>query len=132
MVACLLGAILNWNAQNNQSHSHQTDVEKRPTSSKGIIFHSSKEFTAVCQTHWPFLFSASSTCKWNSIDLNEATISAGLWRSFDITTLLIYCQLLIGPAPTFVWLLHAVCCASCNPEAKTLAYYHKYIILAAE
>lgn len=25
------GGILNWNAQNNQSHSHGTDVERAPT-----------------------------------------------------------------------------------------------------
>ena len=25
------GGILNWNAQNNHSHRHQTDVERRPT-----------------------------------------------------------------------------------------------------
>lgn len=25
------GGILNWNAQNNHSHSHQTDVGRRPT-----------------------------------------------------------------------------------------------------
>ena len=87
----------------------------------------------MCHTHRLFLLSVSSICKWYSVDLNEATICARLWRIFDITTLLIYCQLLIGTAPAFVRLLSYVCCASRNPEAKTLpcvsAHYHKYIIL---
>lgn len=86
--------------------------------------------TAVCQTHRPFLFSVSSICKWYSADLNEATICAGLKRSFDIATPLIYCQLLIGTGPLlFVRPLSSVCCASRNPEAKTLpcvsAHDHK-------
>lgn len=127
------GGILNWNAQNNQSHSRRTDVERVPAGWGGIIFLSYKEITAVCQTHRPFLCSVSSICKCYSVDLNGATICAGLGRSFDITTLLIYCQLLIGKAPAFVQLLSSVCRASRNPEAITLpcvsAYYHKCIIL---
>lgn len=87
----------------------------------------------MCHTHRPFFSSVSSICKWYSVDLNGGPICAQLWRSFDITTLLIYCQLLIGTAPASVRLLSSVCCASRNPEAKTLpvvsAYYHKYIIL---
>lgn len=94
------GGILNWNAQNNQSHSHRTDVERGPTDQGEIIFLSYMNFTAVFQTHWPFFSSISSICKWYSVDLNETTICR-LWRSFDITTLLIYCQLLIGTAPRF-------------------------------
>lgn len=95
------GGILNWNAQNNQSHSHQTDVERRPAGWRGIIFLSYMDVTAVYQTHRPFFFSVSSICKWYSVDLNEATICAGVWRRFDITTPLIYCQQLIGTAPHF-------------------------------
>lgn len=96
------GGILNWNAQNNQSHSHRTDVERGPTDQGEIIFLSYMNFTAVFQTHWPFFSSISSICKWYSVDLNETTICR-LWRSFDITTLLIYCQLLIGTAPPLLF-----------------------------
>lgn len=115
------GGILNWNAQNNQSHSHWTDVEGGPRWLRGIIFLSHKETTAVCETHWLFLPSVASICKFHSVDLNETTICAGLWRRFDITMVLIYCQLLIGTTLSFVWPIGSVCCASPKPEAKTLA-----------
>lgn len=72
------GGILNWNAQNNQSHSHRTDVERGPTGCRGIIFLSYEEITAVCHTLRLFLFSVSSICKCYSVDLNETTICAGL------------------------------------------------------
>lgn len=41
------GGILNWNAQNNQSHGRQTDVERSPTGWGGIIFLSYREITAA-------------------------------------------------------------------------------------
>lgn len=72
----------------------------------------------MCQTHRPFLPPLSSICKGYSVDLNEATICAALWRSFDTSTLLI-CQLLIGTTPDFV--LSIVCCTSQYPKSKTLS-----------
>lgn len=65
-----------------------------------------------------FLSSVSSTCKWYSVEVNEAPISAEPRTSLDITALLIYCQPLIGAAPTLILLLHRVCCASCIPESQ--------------
>lgn len=63
--------------------------------------------------------------------MKPLSVQQGLKKYLDITTLLIYCQLLIGTTPDLVWPIRAVCCTPAHPEAKNinLKYCsHEYIL----
>lgn len=116
------GGILNRNAKNNQSLSHQTDVERSPAGGGGIIFLSYGEIPAVPQTQRPFLRPVPSICKCYSADLNEACICAAACKNIGTATPLIYCQPLIGRTRPRLGFGQSGLCAvrPPEPEAKSM------------
>lgn len=131
------GGILNWNAQNNQSHSHRTDVEKRSHWLPGdnISFirgdHSCVSDTSALYRLY-FIDMLMEFCgpEWSHY---LCTTVEQLWHHYPVN--LLPTANWDAPPTAFVRPRSSVCWASRNPEAKTLprvsARYRKYIVLRA-
>lgn len=117
------GGILNWNAQSNQSHSHRTDVERSPTGWGGIIFLSYREITAADTSPLSTTRFIDMQMLFCRLEWSHYLCSRVKKKYLDITTLLIYCQILIGttPPPVWFWPIGALLVYACKPpKPKTL------------